>query len=90
MNIIDVKRQVPPLPKHRVQDTRNGHVMVLDKDGLEPTYVMKKVSVYERFSILNDDKYNMYNLKQIVWHLISRTESFDLSKCNVYIIITHF
>jgi len=44
-NIIDVMKKVPPLPKHRVQDTRNGHVMVLDEVGLEPTYVSKKVSV---------------------------------------------
>lgn len=43
MNIIDVIRKVPPLPKHRVQDTRDGHVIILDKAGLEPTYVSKKV-----------------------------------------------
>jgi len=42
-NIVDVIRKVPPLPKHRVQDSRNGHVIVLDKAGLEPTYVSKKV-----------------------------------------------
>ncbi|KAE9533355.1 hypothetical protein AGLY_009258 [Aphis glycines] len=41
-NIADVIRKVPPLPKHRVQDSRNGHVMVLDEAGLEPTYVSKK------------------------------------------------
>ncbi|XP_060870603.1 enkurin-like [Metopolophium dirhodum] len=41
-NIIDVIRRVPPLPKHRVQDTRNGHVIVLNEAGLEPTYVSKK------------------------------------------------
>lgn len=42
-NIVDVIRKVPPLPKHRVQDSKNGHVIVLDKAGLEPTYVSKKV-----------------------------------------------
>lgn len=42
-NIIDAIRLVPPLPKHRVQDTRNGHVIVLNEAGLEPTYVSKKV-----------------------------------------------
>ncbi|XP_026815950.1 enkurin-like [Rhopalosiphum maidis] len=41
-NIIDVIRKVPPLPRHRVQDSRNGHTMVLDEAGLEPTYVSKK------------------------------------------------
>ncbi|XP_025198161.1 enkurin-like [Melanaphis sacchari] len=41
-NIVDVVRKVPPLPKHRVQDSRNGHIMVLDEAGLEPTYVSKK------------------------------------------------
>ncbi|KAL4113086.1 hypothetical protein QTP88_016776 [Uroleucon formosanum] len=41
-NIIDVIRRVPPSPKHRVQDTRNGHVIVLNEAGLEPTYVSKK------------------------------------------------
>lgn len=41
-NIIDVIRRVPPLPRHRVQDTRNGHVIVLNEAGLEPTYVSKK------------------------------------------------
>ncbi|KAL5237823.1 hypothetical protein ACI65C_005233 [Semiaphis heraclei] len=41
-NIVDVIRKVPPLPKHRVQDSKNGHVIVLDKAGLEPTYVSKK------------------------------------------------
>ncbi|KAF0765835.1 enkurin-like [Aphis craccivora] len=41
-NIIDVIRRVPPLPKHRVQDTRNGHIIVLNEAGLEPTYVSKK------------------------------------------------
>jgi hypothetical protein len=43
MNIIDVVRKVPPLPKHRVQDTRNGHVIVLNEAGLEPKYVLNKV-----------------------------------------------
>uniref|UniRef100_A0A2S2QQB4 Enkurin n=1 Tax=Sipha flava TaxID=143950 RepID=A0A2S2QQB4_9HEMI len=42
MNIIDVMRKVPPLPKHRVQDTRNGHVIVLNEAGLEPKYVLNK------------------------------------------------
>ncbi|VVC38184.1 Enkurin domain [Cinara cedri] len=41
-NIIDARRRVPPLPKHRVQDSRNGHVIVLNEAGLEPTYVCKK------------------------------------------------
>ncbi|XP_022171486.1 enkurin-like [Myzus persicae] len=41
-NIIDVIKKVPPLPRHRVQDTRNGHVIVLNEAGLEPTYVSKK------------------------------------------------
>ncbi|CAI6355105.1 unnamed protein product [Macrosiphum euphorbiae] len=41
-NIVDVVRKVPPLPKHRVQDTRNGHTIVLDEAGLEPTFVCKK------------------------------------------------
>ncbi|XP_025207524.1 enkurin-like [Melanaphis sacchari] len=41
-NFVDVVRKVPPLPKHRVQDTRNGHTMVLDEVGLEPLYVLKK------------------------------------------------
>jgi len=36
--------KVPPSPKHRVQDTRKGHVIVLNEAGLEPTYVSKKVS----------------------------------------------
>lgn len=49
MNIIDVMRRVPPLPKHRVQDTRNGHVIVLDEAGLEPTFVSKKVRIYYNF-----------------------------------------
>jgi hypothetical protein len=43
MNIIDVMRKVPPLPKHRVQDTRNGYVIVLNEAGLEPKYVLNKV-----------------------------------------------
>ena len=43
MNIIDVVRKVPPLPKHRVQDTRNGHVIVLNEAGLEPKHVLNKV-----------------------------------------------
>lgn len=43
MNIIDAMKRVPPQPKHRVQDTRNGHVIVLNEAGLEPMYVSKKV-----------------------------------------------
>ncbi|XP_050442625.1 enkurin [Adelges cooleyi] len=42
INMVDVIRKVPPLTKHRVQDTRNGHIIVLDEAGLEPTYVSKK------------------------------------------------
>ncbi|XP_025419208.1 enkurin [Sipha flava] len=41
-NIIDVIKRVPSQPKHRVQDTRNGHVIVLNEAGLEPMYVSKK------------------------------------------------
>ncbi|KAL4105115.1 hypothetical protein QTP88_020387 [Uroleucon formosanum] len=41
-NIVDVIRKVPPLTKHRVQDSRHGHIMVLDEVGLEPTFVSKK------------------------------------------------
>jgi len=48
-NIVDVVKKVPPLPKHRVQDTRNGHIMDLDKAGLEPTYVSKKVLQQTQF-----------------------------------------
>ncbi|XP_050531009.1 enkurin-like [Daktulosphaira vitifoliae] len=42
INIVDAIRKVPPLSKHKVQDTRNGHVIILDEAGLEPTYVSKK------------------------------------------------
>lgn len=38
MNITDVMRKVPPLPKNRVQDTRNGHIT-----KLEPRHVFNKV-----------------------------------------------
>ncbi|XP_022162837.1 enkurin-like [Myzus persicae] len=41
-NIVDVVRRVPLLPKHRVQDSRKGHIIVLNEAGLEPTYVLKK------------------------------------------------
>ncbi|KAE9525086.1 hypothetical protein AGLY_014500 [Aphis glycines] len=41
-NIVDVIRKVPPLPKHRVQDSRDGHTIILDESGLEPLYVLKK------------------------------------------------
>ncbi|XP_026818303.1 enkurin-like [Rhopalosiphum maidis] len=41
-NVVDVVRKAPPLPKHRVQDSRNGHIIVLDEAGLEPLYVLKK------------------------------------------------
>ncbi|VVC29824.1 Enkurin domain [Cinara cedri] len=41
-NIVAVKRTLPPLSKHNVQDTKDGHVIDLKNAGLEPTYVCKK------------------------------------------------
>ncbi|CAI6356745.1 unnamed protein product [Macrosiphum euphorbiae] len=41
-NVVDVVRKVPPCPKHRVQDSRKGHIIVLNEAGLEPSYVLKK------------------------------------------------
>jgi len=48
-NVANAMSRVPPSPKHRVQDSRDGHVTVLNEAGLEPTYVHKKVSF--RFEI---------------------------------------
>lgn len=53
INIIEAIKKVPPSPKHRIQDTRNGHVIVLNEAGLEPIYVSKKV--YYLFIIISND-----------------------------------
>ncbi|XP_050546691.1 enkurin-like isoform X2 [Daktulosphaira vitifoliae] len=42
INILETVQKIPPLIRHKVQDTRNGHVILLDKAGLEPMYVLKK------------------------------------------------
>lgn len=44
MNKLDLRHATPRPNGHKVIDSRDGHVQIADRSGLEPVYLFKTVS----------------------------------------------